>query len=124
VDWLYLAPADLSRRRLRATTVGGREVAIALPRDARLHDGAVLHLDASGALVVRVDAESWLRVRPTSAEAGLKLGYHAGNLHWRVAFCDGDLLVALEHRVEIYLDRLKDLIAAGSVRILDQETRS
>ncbi len=124
LDWLFLPPADLSRHRLRAKTSLGEEIAIALPRDVHLYDGAVLRLDTCGALVVRVESESWLRLRPSSAPAGLKLGYHAGNLHWRVGFDGADLLVALERPVETYLDRLADMAADESVEILGPETRT
>jgi urease accessory protein len=121
VDTLTLARADLARRRLRQRTDGGADVAVALPRERRLEDGAVLRLDEAGALVVRVAAESWLRLRPADAAAALRTGYHAGNLHWRVRFEGGDLLVALEGPEARYRDRLADLEAEGAVAILGEE---
>ena len=39
-----------------------------------------------------------------------KLGYHAGNLHWRVRFAGEALLVALEAPMDDYLARLAGLI--------------
>jgi urease accessory protein len=45
VEFVGIAPVDLDRRRLLARTDGGEEVAIALPRDQKLYDGAVLVLD-------------------------------------------------------------------------------
>ncbi len=71
-------------------------MAIALPRDQKLFDGAVLLLDADRALVVRVDRQHWLQLQPRSLADAIELGYHAGNLHWRVRFADEALLVALE----------------------------
>ncbi len=121
VDLLRLPRADLARRRLRATTEAGHDIAIALPRDERLFDGAVLKLDEAGALVVRVEAEDWLRVRPSGAEAALRLGYHAGNLHWRVRFENSDLLVALEGPESRYRDRLVDLVADGTCTIVEED---
>src|SRR5580700_4703238 len=44
VDLLTVPVADVARHRLRATTQGGTEVAIALRRDQHLFDGAVLVL--------------------------------------------------------------------------------
>mgnify|MGYP006140052353 CR=1 FL=1 len=38
------------------------------------------------AVIVRVEPEAWLRLRPADAAAALAVGYHAGNLHWRVRF--------------------------------------
>ena len=121
VDVLAVPNADIARRRLRATTSGGRDVAVALPRDQTLFDGAVLALEADYALVVRVGAERWLRLTPRAPADALELGYHAGNLHWRVRF-DGDaLLVAIEGPPDAYLARLGALVADGRVAHAVQE---
>lgn len=117
VDALMVPREDLARRRLRARTVTGRDVAIALPRDTRLFDGAVLELSDTAALVVRVEAESWLRLTPADSATALALGYHAGNLHWRVRFEGGDLWVALERPEATYRDRLREFVDAGRVAI-------
>ncbi|MCC0807830.1 urease accessory protein UreE [Methylobacterium sp. W2] len=115
VDILAIDSADIARRRLRATTEGGEDIAIALPREETLFDGAVLILETDRALVVRVGAERWLRLVPGDKAAALELGYHAGNLHWRVRFDGDDLLVALEGPPEDYLARLGDLTESGRV---------
>jgi urease accessory protein len=106
VDVVWLPRADMARRRMVVRSAAGREVAIILPRTQSLFDGAVLSMSESAALVVRADAEQWLRLEPVSAEVALMLGYAAGNLHWRVRFAGAALLVALEAPVEGYLDRL------------------
>jgi urease accessory protein len=110
VDILTLAVGDLSRHRLRATTQRGTEVAIALPRDQRLFDGAVLVLEPDHAMVVRVAQERWLRLQPRSIADAIELGYHAGNLHWRVRFAGEALLVAMEAPMDDYLARIGALI--------------
>ena len=115
LDVLTLPATELARRRFRATSSGGEDVAIALPRDQRLFDGAVLVLDEERALVVRVDAQQWLALQPRSIADAVELGYHAGNLHWRVRFQGGALLVALEAPAEEYLDRLGALTGDGRV---------
>ena len=84
VEYVSLSPRDMARRRLRVTTDKGTGCAIALPRGERLYDGAVLALGETRAIVVRVAGESWLRLRPACAADAMCLGYHAGNLHWRV----------------------------------------
>ena len=111
VDEVTLATADMARRRLRTTTRAGAELAIALPRDQKLFDGAVLLLEADRAIVVRSAAERWLRLVPRSIADAVALGYHAGNLHWRVRFEGEALLVALEGPVDDYTARLGDLMA-------------
>jgi urease accessory protein len=115
VDVLVVSSTDVARRRLRATTQAGEEIALALPRDEPLFDGAVLALDDRRALVARVGGERWLRLIPGSPAAALELGYHAGNLHWRVRFADGALLVALDGQADDYLVRLGTLITDGQV---------
>ncbi|WP_237479368.1 urease accessory protein UreE [Lichenibacterium dinghuense] len=115
VDVLTLPPGELARRRFRATSAGGKDVAVALSRDAALYDGAVLRLDDDGALVVRVDTQHWLRLQPRSIADALELGHHAGNLHWRVRFGGEAMLVALEAPADDYLERLGSLVTERRV---------
>ena len=116
VDVLRLPRADLARRRLRTRTEAGREVAVALPRERQLFDGAVLALSDTAALVVRVEAEHWLRLAARDEATALRLGYFCGNLHWRVRFEGAHLLVAVETEERLYLDRLAPMLAAGDIR--------
>ena len=115
VDAIQIEAADLPRRRFRTTSEAGRTVEIALSREQSLFDGAVLWLDDEGALVLRVAAQRWLRLVARTRDDALALGYHAGNLHWRVRF-DGDaLMVALEAPPEDYLARLGALAAPDRI---------
>jgi urease accessory protein len=86
------------------------EVAIALPRHQRLFDGAVLVLEHDHAVVVRVAQERWLRLQPRAVADAIELGYHVGNLHWRVRFVGEAVLVALEAPMDDYLARLVELM--------------
>lgn len=108
-----LARGDTSRHRMRVTTDRGTECAIVLPRDQRLADGAVLVLDEARGIVVRMTDERWLALRPRDAAAALELGYHVGNLHWRVRFRADTIEVALEGPEQDYLDRLTGILADG-----------
>jgi urease accessory protein len=123
VDIVHVPVADLARHRLLITTRGGEELAIALPRHQKLFDGAVLLLDGERAIVVRAATERWLRLEPRSISDAVELGYHVGNLHWRVRFGGEVLLVALEGRPEDYTARLENLISARrvGVTVLDGE---
>jgi urease accessory protein len=125
VDVVNIPVADLDRRRLLATTRAGEELAIALPRHQKLFDGAVLLIDDARAIVVRAATERWMRLEPRSIGDAIELGYHAGNLHWRVRFEGEALFVALEGRPEDYTARLGEMIAARrvGVSILDEEVR-
>lgn len=123
VDVVTIPAVDLARRRLLIATHRGEELAIALPRNERLFDGAVLLLEADRAIVVRAATERWLRLEPRAISDAVELGYHVGNLHWRVRFAGEVLLVALEGRPEDYTARIENLIAARrvAVTVLDED---
>jgi urease accessory protein len=116
VEYVRLSQADIARKRLRVTTDRGRECGIALPREASLFNGAVLHLTDRSAIVVHVDEERWLALTPASPAAAIQLGYHAGNLHWRVRFDGEKLLVALDAPETAYLTRLQDYLDDAAYR--------
>jgi urease accessory protein len=115
VDILRISRSEMARRRLRAVTKAGAEVAIALPRQQALFDGAVLFLDAERALVVQMDEQRWLRLEPLSIADAIELGFQAGNLHWRVHFEGAALMVALDAPIEDYLSRLEALLSSRRV---------
>lgn len=115
VDYVTLPSEDLLRHRLRVRTDGGEECGIALKRSEHLFDGAVLRLDASGALVVRSAQTRWLRLRPRDTAAALELGYFAGNMHWAVRFDSAILCVALRAPADDYQQRLQPMLASGGI---------
>jgi urease accessory protein len=116
VEYVTLGVEDMLRRRLRVTTDRGSECAIALAREDKLFDGAVLLLDRNRAVVVRAEETSWLAVAPADVAAAIELGYCSGNMHWRVAFAGPVLRIAMNGPKADYLARLAPLIAAGRVK--------
>lgn len=70
-------------------------------------------------MVVRAAPTHWLRIIPRDAAAALELGYHAGNLHWRVRFDGSALLVAMDGPRAAYLARIARLVDEGHVTIAD-----
>ncbi len=123
VDEVNLAPDDLDQQELSATTRGGQELMISLPRHQRLFDGAVLMLDDSSAIVARAAGQRWLRLAPRSIGDAIELGYHVGNLGWRVRFEGEVLLIAIEGRPENYMVRLGELFWSRRVgmSVLDED---
>lgn len=121
LEILVIDRENAPRRRLRARTDKGTEVAIALSRDEMLGHGTVVLLDDERAIIVHMKEEGWLRLQPRDAEAALELGYSAGNHHWRVRFAAGSLLVAVQDPVEHYLARLSDLTKDGRIKIVGNE---
>ena len=120
VEFVTVAAGDLDRRRLMARTDRGEEVAITLPRNQKLHDGAVLVLDDHRAVIVRAGEQRWLRIAPRSASDALELGYYAGNLHWRVRFDGKDLLVAQDGPASAYAARIEPLVSGGRVKLTEE----
>lgn len=119
IEYVSVGEAELGRRRFRVTTDRGTDCAISLDRGEELVDGAVLLLDPSRAIIVRLGKTHAWRLRARDQEAALQLGWNAGNLHWRVRFEGADLLVLLDGPVEEYRARIQPLIAAGRVDELD-----
>lgn len=109
VEWIDISHADAARKRLRAVTDKGRDCRIALPRSARMADGAVLHLSDALAVVLRVDSGERLVLVPHDLQSALRLGHWCGNLHWKVAFGAGHMAVLLDGSEDRYRARLKDL---------------
>jgi len=110
VDEVQVTVGDLDRQQLMTMTRGGQELAIMLSRHEKLFDGAVLLLDDARAIVVRAAGRRWLRLEPRSIGDAIQLGYHIGNLGWRVRFEGEALFVAIEGRAENYVVRLGELI--------------
>ena len=119
IEYLFVQETDIGRRRLRLSTDRGTDCGISLSRNEVLEDGAVLFLDDGRAIVVRVGAAETLRLRPRSSEAALRLGWNAGNLHWKVKFDSGDLVVLVDGTREEYLARVAALISEGLVEAVD-----
>jgi urease accessory protein len=119
VEYLVLTEADSHSRRLRRATDRGTDCAVVLPRSARLSDGAVLLLEETRAIVVRLAEERWLDLVARDQAAALELGYFAGNMHWPVQFMGERLRIGLHGDVEDYLARLHHLLADGRIRRID-----
>ncbi len=116
VEYIALGSDDISRRRLRVKTDKGNEFAIALSRQEKLFDGAVLLLDGNRAVIVRANATAWLVLQPLDTAAAIELGYCSGNMHWRVSFAGPVLRIALNGPKSEYLARLAPLLSAGRVK--------
>lgn len=119
LETLFLDHEQMARRRLRTSTDHGTECLIALPREQRLFDGAVLLFEDTRAVVVREESDIWLSLWAADAASALELGYFAGNMHWRVRF-DGPLLhIAVEGDLEDMLARLQPLLDGGAITRAD-----
>ena len=119
VEHLCGREGDVSRRRFRLTTDRGTDCAVSLDRDEVLSDGALLFLDDERAIVIRVGEPKTWRLRPKTPEAALRLGWNAGNLHWRVSFDGADLVVLLDAPLADYRARIVPLFAEDLIEEID-----
>jgi urease accessory protein len=115
VERVILLPEDLKRHRLKAKTDKGCELAISIPRDIKLEDGSVVYLDTKRAIVISASKQKWLIITANTAALALQLGYHAGNLHWKVRFQGIDIHVAVVGSYQPYIDRLSSLFEPGEL---------
>ena len=119
IEYVVVQREDTLRRRLRVYSDKGTECLVALPREERLSDGAVLLLEPDRAIVTRMAEEKWLIVRPTDMSSAVELGYFVGNLHWRVRFDGPVLYIALEGPERDYLDRLQPFLSSERASLVD-----
>ena len=119
LEYLIVERNDTLRRRLRGVTDKNTELIIALNRDEKLTDGSILFLDDSMAIVVRMTDERWLGIIPVDLNAALETGYFVGNLHWRVRFENGVILVAIEGLIDHYQSRLEPLLAQRKIKLTE-----
>ena len=121
IEYVTLNILDTQRKRLRVASDRGTDYAIALPREAALENGSILHLDQERAVIVKLARQQWLRLRPKQINSALQMGYNAGNHHWRVKFDGTDILIALEGPRSDYIERLEALLSSGEVAIITDD---
>jgi urease accessory protein len=98
VELLAVTSADAAKRRLRAQTDAGTDVAVDLPRGSYLHHDAVLADDGERAIVVGRTPEEAIVIRlDPAAEAtqliafAARIGHAFGNQHVPLEVEDGEI---------------------------------
>ncbi|CAM3230850.1 urease accessory protein UreE [Pseudomonas floridensis] len=115
VEILNLSGSDIQRHRLRLVSDRGTDCAIRLERHQTLRNGSVLMLESKRAIVVQMQDQHYLGLKPRDASAALELGYFAGNMHWAVRFDHDTLQIPLNGPEADYLERLAPMFADGRV---------
>jgi urease accessory protein len=115
IELLYVPAEEAGRKRFRLATDRGTDCAVSLDREEALADGALLYIDDERAIIARFGEQRVWRLRAANAQAALKLGWNAGNLHWRVRFERDGLVVLLERPLEEYRARIASLLDEGDV---------
>ena len=121
IEHLPVSSADAGKRRLRAHTDAGTDVAVNLPRgDAYLRHGAVLADDGTRIVVVERTAEEAMVVRfaegldrsQLAAEA-VALGHAFGNQHVPLEIVDCEVRARLTTSREVALETVRALGLRG-----------
>lgn len=118
IEYLMLSKDDVLRHRLRINTDKGTECAIQISRNEHLANGAVMLLDETRAIVIKMLKIEWLSLKPKNAAAALELGYFAGNMHWKVDFEEDVLRITLNGPKDRYVERLSQLIKDGKIELI------
>jgi urease accessory protein len=115
LEFLYVPPWESGRKRFRLVTDRGTDCGVSIGRDEALVDGAILYLDEQRAIVVRFGSQALWRLCPATTSAALKVGWSAGNLHWRVQFEENCLVILLDGPLPEYRERIRTLLEEGEV---------
>ena len=124
LEIVRIAPADAPRRRMCLRTDKNRDIAIALPREIGLVDGAVLRNEDGLMIVARIDAGPRLRLTPADLASAVRLGYFCGNLHWKANFVKDAIEIQMDGPDRPFQDRLADArkLCAFTVERLEADT--
>jgi len=105
-DCLRMTSEERRWVRRRATSAGGREVALALPTGTVMHPGDILANEPEWYLEVEAAEEPVLAVLPHDRQAALRVAFEVGNHHFPLAIEGEALLVPDDTAMVQLLNRL------------------
>ena len=103
---VYLENSDLVKRIQRVTTDHGNEIGIRLKNPINLQYGDILYKDDDNMIIVDVNSEDLLVIKPRSLKEMGDIAHQLGNRHMPAQFTETEMLVQYDYLVE---DLLKDL---------------
>lgn len=120
-EHLFLTSAAAAKRRFRARTEAGSDIALDLPRGSYLEDGAVLFDDGERIIVAAREPEEALVIRLSSSlgqdelvrQAAL-IGHAFGNQHVPVEVGKGEIRVPITTSQEIAAATVERLELSGA----------
>jgi urease accessory protein len=104
VDRVALTWEQRQKSRQKLRTVGGREIALALPTGTRLHAGDLL-ATAEGWIEVQLAAEDLLLIRPRDPKETAFVAYQIGNRHLPLGLAEQTLQTPYERVLAAYLSQ-------------------
>ncbi|MCU5745406.1 urease accessory protein UreE [Staphylococcus sp. SQ8-PEA] len=106
IEKVYLENSDLVKRIQRVTTDHGNEIGIRLKNPIDLEYGDILYQDADNMIVVDVNAEDLLVIKPRSLKEMGDIAHQLGNRHMPAQFTETEVLVQYDYLVEDLLIEL------------------
>ncbi|MEB6275331.1 urease accessory protein UreE [Staphylococcus xylosus] len=106
IEKVYLENSDLVKRIQRVKTDHGNEIGIRLKQPIDLQYGDILYKDDTNMIVVDVNSEDLLVIKPRSLQEMGDIAHQLGNRHLPAQFTETEMLVQYDYLVE---SLLKDL---------------
>ncbi|MDO5044963.1 MAG: urease accessory protein UreE [Coriobacteriia bacterium] len=107
LDWLELEWDQLSKRIIRAKTLEGRDLAIALEKAYSLQVGDILYEDEELIVALRSKAEDALMVAPQDIDQMGKVAFEIGNRHLPCTIEAGKIFLRYDHTLLELFDKLE-----------------
>lgn len=106
IEKVYLENSDLVKRIQRVTTDHGTEIGILLNQPIDLQYGDILYRDENNMIIIDVNSEDIIAIKPRSLKEMGDIAHQLGNRHLPAQFTDTEMLVQYDYLVE---DLLKGL---------------
>jgi len=100
VEKVYINNEDLLRRILRVTSDHDKEYGISLEKGNNLNDGDLLYNQDNKLIVIKVNTEDVLVIKPDNITQMGKIAHELGNRHLQAQFEDGKMIVQYDNLVE------------------------
>ena len=100
IERIYLNSEELLKRILRVTSDHNKEYGISLENDEKLKDGDILYKEDKTLIVIKVNQEDVLIIKPSNmTEMGI-IAHELGNRHLPAQFEDGKMIIQYDRLVE------------------------
>lgn len=106
IEKVYLENSDLVKRIQRVTTDHGNELGIRLTQPIDLQSGDILYADDNNMIVIDVNSEDLLVIKPRSLQEMGDIAHQLGNRHLPAQFTESEMLVQYDYLVESLLQDL------------------
>lgn len=101
---IYIDSDELLKRIIRVTSDHGNEHGISLDKGSKLRDGDILYKEGHNLIIVKVNSEDVLIIRPKDVTEMGYIAHKLGNKHLPAQFEDDKMIVQYDYLVE---DELK-----------------